>query len=145
MKTLVAALVCLELAVALQSEPPKRTITLERAKSLVLTSLTPEQKKLPSLGAEQYQDPHSSRFLFFAVTWGAKSNQSVVVGNYAVDPYTGAVFSAVIECTEENNPQLQELQARIRSSLKLSRSEYLRLKTKGPLCTESFHSCAHNR
>jgi hypothetical protein len=109
-------------------------ITLDQAKALVLASLTPEQKRLLKLGADQYHDPDSSRFLFFTVTWGAKPNQSVVVGNYAVDPYTGDVWSAVMECTEQVNPQLRALQARIRSSLGLSHSEYKRLKTKGPLC-----------
>ena len=111
-------------------------ITPDQAKGLVLASLTPEQKKLPKLGAERYDDPSSSRFMFFTVTWEGRPNQSVVVGNYAVDPYTGDVWSAVIECYEQSNRQLRSIQARIRSSLGLSHPEYMRLKTKGPLCSK---------
>jgi len=107
MSKLIAVVICLQLATAYPSESPKRMITLAQAKVLVLASLTPEQKRLPKLGADQYNDPSSSRFLFFSVTWGGKPNQSVVVGNYAVDPYTADVRSAVIECTEQSNPQLR--------------------------------------
>jgi len=71
------------------------------------------------------------------VTWEGTPKGSVVVGNYAVDPYTGDVFSATIGCYEEKNKRLEALQAQIRAKLHLSQSEYQRLKTKGPLCEES--------
>jgi hypothetical protein len=129
MRTLVTLVVCFQLAAARPRESPNRMITPARAKVLVLAALTPKQRRLPELGADQYQDPNSSRFLFFTVTWGAKPNQSVVVGNYAVDPYTGDVWSAVVECTELHSRHLRTLQAQIRSFLKLSHSEYMRLKT----------------
>jgi len=54
---------------------------------------------------------------------------SVVVGNYAVDPYTRDVFSATIGCYEEKNKRLEALQAQVRAKLHLSQSEYQRLKT----------------
>ena len=136
MSTLVAAVMCLQLATAQPSTHPQRTITPAQAKALVLAALTPEQKRLPKLGAEPYDYPSSPRFWFFVVTWEGAPNQSVVVGNVAVDPYTGDVWSAVIECSELSNPQLRALQARIRSSLALSHSEYTRVKTKGPLCVK---------
>lgn len=126
--------VCLSIANA--SGHPKRTVTLAQAKALVLASLTVEQKQLPRLGAEQYEDPNSSRFIFFTVTWAGAPNESVVVGNYAVDPYTGDVWSATASCYEESNRELRKLQIRIRAALRLSHSEYMRLKTKGPLCEE---------
>ena len=68
------------------------------------------------------------------MTWAGTPNGSVVVGNYAVDPNTGDVFSATRSCKEEQNRNLRALQTRIRASLHLSQSEYQRLKTKGPLC-----------
>jgi hypothetical protein len=136
MRTFVTLVIYLQLATACPQDLPNRMITPAQAKALVLAALTPEQRRLPKLDANQYQDPNSSRFLFFTVTWGAKPNQSVVVSNYAVDPHTGDVWSAVIECTELRNRHVRTLQAQIRSSLKLSHSDYTRLKTKGPLCAE---------
>jgi hypothetical protein len=72
--------------------------------------------------------------MFFTVVWAAGSKQSVVVGNYAVDPYTGDVWSATAACDEMSNPKLRSLQKALRDALRLSPSEYTRLKTKGPLC-----------
>jgi len=42
--------------------------------------------------------PSSSTLLFLAVTRQAISNLSAVVGNYAVDPRAGDVFSATSAC-----------------------------------------------
>jgi hypothetical protein len=58
------------------------------------------------------------------------------VGNFAVDPYTGDVFSATMTCDEEKNKRLEALQARIRAMLHLSLSDYRRMKTNGPLCEQ---------
>lgn len=115
---------------------PGRTITADQARALVLASLSPEQKRLPSLGADPYKDPNTTKFLFFTVTWAGTPNGSVVVGNYAVDPHTGDVFSATIGCEEEKNKSLEALQRRVRATLHLSDAEYRKLKTKGPLCDE---------
>jgi hypothetical protein len=112
-----------------------KKITSAQAKALVLVSLTPNQKRLPGVGAEPYDYPNS-KFVFFTVFWEGSPKDSVVVGNYAVDPYTGDVFSATIGCKEERNKNLLALQKRIRATLHLSQSDYQRLKTKGPLCDE---------
>jgi hypothetical protein len=116
------------------TDQPKSKITNDEARTLVMASLTNQQRRLPSLGAESYDDPDSPRFLFFTVTWEGLPNGSVVVGNYAVDRNTGDVFSATMSCYEEKNKRLKRLQAQVRSQLHLTRSEYLRLKTNGPLC-----------
>lgn len=115
-------------------EHPAQRITNEQARALVMASLSEEQRRLPKAEAEQFDTPTASKFLFFTVSWEGTPKGSVVVGNYAVDPYTGDVFSAVIECKEEKNKRLLALQRQIRATLHLSQSEYQRLKTKGPLC-----------
>ena len=113
----------------------KRTVTPDQGRMLVLASLTPKQRRLPSLEADPYKDP-KSKFLFYTVTWAGTPNGSVVVGNYAVDPDTRDVFSATAACDEEKNKNLQALQRRIRSALHLTDAEYQKMKTKGPLCEE---------
>jgi hypothetical protein len=118
------------------ADPPDHKITTDQAKALVMASLTAQQRRLSKVEAEAYEAPASSKFLFFTVTWEGKPNGSVVVGNYAVDPYTGDVFSSTRECYEEKNKRLEVLQAQVRAKLHLSQSGYRQLKTKGPLCEE---------
>jgi len=116
----------------------ERKITVEQARALVMASLTAQQRRLPKVEAEHFDDPEnpSPKFWIFTVVWEGTPNGSVVVGNYAVDPYTGDVFSATRECDEVKNKRLKRLQAQVRAKLHLSQSEYQRLKTKGPLCEE---------
>ena len=110
-------------------------IDMDQAKALVMASLTPKERRLPSLGVDPYDDPNS-KFLFVTVTWAGTPNGSVIVGNYAVDPYTGDVFSATMACQEEKNKSLETLQRKVRATLHLTQAEYQKLKTKGPLCDE---------
>ena len=113
---------------------PQRTITVGQARALVMASLLPEQRALPKVEADEYPSPKPSHFLFFTVTWEGTPSGSVVVGNYAVDRYTGDVWSATSSCEEETNKILRALQAKVRATLHLSRSHYHEIKTKGPLC-----------
>jgi len=115
---------------------PEHKITKGQAEMLVMASLSAQQRRLPKVEAEPFDASDSSRFMFYTVTWEGTSNGSVVVGNYAVDPYTGDVFSATRECYEEKNARLESLQAQVRAKLHLSQSKYRRIKTKGPLCEQ---------
>lgn len=132
----ISFLVGLCAAAASTVESAQQRITNEQARTLVMASLSDEQRRLPKVEAEQFDAPYASKFLFFTVSWEGTPKGTVVVGNYAVDPFTGDVFSAVIECKMEKNKRLLTLQKQIRASLHLSQSEYKRLKTKGPLCEE---------
>ena len=90
-RTISLLLASLFATTAMAVEPPSQKINSAQARALVVAALNTEQKRLPGLGAEQFDGPKSSRFLFFTVTWPGTPNGSVVVGNYAVDPYTGDV------------------------------------------------------
>jgi hypothetical protein len=134
----ITALVFLLLLVsgmAVHSAEPSK-ISDSQAKEVIVASLTVQQRRLPKLQVEQFYESGSSKFWFFTVMWEGLPKGSAVVGNYSVDPYTGDVFSAVASCDEIHTQTLQDLQRRIRASLHLSKSEYHRLKTKGPLCEE---------
>ena len=113
---------------------PQHKITAAQAKALVMASLSPQQLALPKVEAEQYPSPNPSRFLFFTVTWDGVTNGSLVVGNYAVDPYTGDVWSATTSCKEEISKDLRALQIKARAILHLSALQYHQVKTRGPLC-----------
>lgn len=128
--------VSLGAATLIAIETPVHSITTGQARALVMASLNADQTQLPKLEAIQYHAPGPPKYLFFTITWEGTLGGSVVVGNYAVDPHTGDVFSATIACHEEKNKSLQALQAQIRAALRLSDSDYQRLKTKGPLCEQ---------
>jgi hypothetical protein len=131
-------LMTLDLTTAIASGTAVRKMTVEQARALVMASLTAQQRRLPKVEADHFDDPDnpSPKFWTFTVVWEGTPNGSVVVGNYAVDPYTGDVFSATRECDEVKNKRLKRLQAQVRARLHLSQSKYQRLKTKGPLCEE---------
>lgn len=131
-------LVSLYSTTAMAGGPAERKITVEQARALVMASLTTQERRLPKVEAEHFDDPDnpSPRFLIFTVVWEGLPKGSVVAGMYAVDPYTGDVFVANKECDEVKNKRLERLQAQVRAKLHLSRSEYQRLKTRGPLCEE---------
>ncbi len=131
----VILLACLYATAVGAANHPKHKITTEQASALVMASLTAEQSRLPKVGTD-FQAQDSSYFLSFTVVWEGTPSGSVVVGIYEVDSHTGDVFSATIGCYEYKNHRLEALQAQIRARLRLSRSGYQRLKTKGPLCEE---------
>ena len=127
--------VCALLGGQAQERQALRTLSVTDAKGLVRAALTAQQRRLPRL--EMIQEGKTDpRYLFFMVVWQGTAEGSVVVGHYAVDPRTGDVWNAVMECAEETNKTLRDLQAKLRARLELSPSEYKRLKSKGPLCEQ---------
>lgn len=131
-------LVSLYSTTAMAGGRAERKITVEQARALVMASLTTQERRLPKVGAEHFDDPAnpSPKFLIFTVVWEGSPKGSVVAGMYAVDPYTGDVFVANKECDEVKNKRLERLQAQVRAKLHLSQAVYRRLKTKGPLCEQ---------
>lgn len=128
------ALALLVSLVAPASHAGRPALNPEQARGLVLAALTHKERTLPGIAADAYNDPHSSGFMFFTVVWAAGHKQSVVVGIFAVDPYTADVWSATSACDELTNLRLRALQKRDRQALNITPAEYKRLKTKGPLC-----------
>ena len=133
-RILLLAVLCLFFTGVNAPGQSSRKLTPSQGRTLVLASLNPEQRRLPGLEAELNRRSIAPKFLSYTVTWAGTKDGSVVVANYAVDPYTADVFSATIECHEERNQRLQALQARVRLRMHLTVEEYQKLKTKGPLC-----------
>ncbi len=135
-RSVVLLFACLCIFSASAENKAERSVAPDQARVLVLAALTPKQRQLPSLETDPYNNPGSTRFLFFSVTWGKTASGSQVVGSYAVDLFTGDVFSATAYCHEEKNKNLEALQKQFRTNLQLTQAEYQKLKTKGPLCRE---------
>jgi len=82
---------------AIASGTAERKITVEQARALVMASLTAQQRRLPKVEADHFDDPDNPnpKFWIFTVTWEGLPQGSVVVGIYAVDPYTGTFYRHV--------------------------------------------------
>lgn len=126
---------CLPLVAPIRAQS-HRVITPTEAQNLVLASLTAREKRLPGVGLDSDGKLDSSGFLFFTVVWASGPKDSVVVGNYAVDPRTGDVWSATSSCLEKSNRKLRAIQRHLRVELGLTDTDYKRLKTRGPLCLQ---------
>ena len=127
----------------------RRKITFEQARTIVFAALTSEQRRLPGLAIDNpteknpkdistYEDPDRPGFLTFLVVWAQPiDGGSVNVGIYSVDPYTGDIFDGVAgTCEGIKNKKLETIQKNIRHSLRLTATQYHKIKTKGPLCME---------
>lgn len=109
--------------------PHSRLITVEQAKSLAYEALTPSEKRL---GFDFMDDQACPGERYLAITLVPSRGEGVL--NFAVDRKTGDVWSATSSCLEMTNSRLSALQAKLRRQLGISRSEYAKLKTHGPLC-----------
>lgn len=112
-----------------------RMVSVDEAKSLVIAATPPKTRKLPKFEVDLENEgvPVGEYYTLDAV-WAGLPDGSMMIGSYAVDPLTGDVFDTAIECDELSTPELRKLQARIRSQIGLSDSEYHKIKKKGPLC-----------
>jgi hypothetical protein len=103
-------------------------VSEQQARELAEAALTPGERKV---GADfGNSDVDSNGFLI--VTLVPLRGEGVL--NFAVDRRTGDVWSPSSECLEITNSRLRNLQATLRRQLGISRSEYRKLKTHGPLC-----------
>jgi hypothetical protein len=124
---------------------PKHKITLEQAKMLVMTALTPEQRRAPGVEIDRpdhetlswHLDSYKPRFANFYVVWASLPESSVTLGHFAVDIYTGDVFDGVsMTCDGIENAKLRIFQKQVRRLLHLTDTEYQKIKTHGPECVE---------
>ena len=109
--------------------PKDRLVSIEQAKSLAYAALTPGERRLGADFGDSETRPHE-RFLY--VTLVPSRGEGFL--NFAVDRRTGDVWSAASSCLEITNSRLRSLQAKLRRQLGISRSDYAKLRTHGPLC-----------
>ena len=106
-------------------------LTSHLVKELALRALRPAELRLPALGVDFAET--SGRYVYVTVTWRGAAGGSAVVENFAIDRFTGDVFTSSA-CDERKNPRLERFQVQVRRTLGLSRAQYKKLKTQGPFC-----------
>jgi len=118
------------------SQLPKKPISVDQAKKLVLAALTLKTRSLPGFGLELEHDsgPEYADYYNFMGDWDGAEGGSAMLGFYAVDPETGDVFSGTVGCYEISTTALRKLQKEFRYQIGLSAETYKKIKKKGPLC-----------
>lgn len=104
-------------------------VSLEEARKLVSEAI-----KVNNAGATLISSPRSfdPEFYFFAATWSNPSG-SPIIGYFAVNPLTGDVLNAA-DCSRLTSPTLVRLQEAIRKRFHIERDQYLKLRSRNPLC-----------
>ena len=75
-RSVVLLFACLCMFSASAENKAERSVAPDQARVLVLAALTPKQRQLPSLETDPYNNPGSTRYLFFSVTWGKTASGS---------------------------------------------------------------------
>lgn|GEM_PF-6788271 len=123
----------------------KSMISVDQALSLAFATLTPKQLRLPGLqilkpdkdqnNINAYRDSFNPKFISFQLIWDGLPDSNILVGNYTINPYTGDIFDTGSgDCYGFTNKKLRILQKKIRHSLKLTDTEYKKIKVVGPMC-----------
>ncbi|MGD0798232.1 MAG: hypothetical protein ABR910_10955 [Acidobacteriaceae bacterium] len=111
--------------------PPQLSVT--EARQFALAALSAKQKRMPGFGLDI--DPSANEPLYvFNATWQGLPDGSVEIGFYAVDPVTGTVWNAVMECEQVTTPKLRELQANWIKYSGFTKSKLLKFRAPGPQC-----------
>ena len=77
-------------------------------------------------------NPYDQDFIYFQATW-ANPVGSPVIGNFAVNPWTGDVWNTA-GCEHLSSPSLKKEQAGIRKRFGLTKEEYAKFHARRPLC-----------
>jgi len=110
-------------------------LTINQMQKLVLTSLTPIERRLPGLvisyiGKGTDFPDNNPRFFVF---WAAEDDGTTSIGYRYTDPYTGDVFDGLNSCYEYHNKELKTLQKQYRHDiLHLTEVSYRKLKVPEP-------------
>ena len=114
-----------------QTAGPFRMSVIE-AQRFALASVPLKQRKLPGF---QFDKPQADKGLYvFNAIWEGLPNGSVEIGFYAVDPITGTVWNAVMECEQINTPRLRRMQGEWIKRSGHTKAELLKLQATGPQC-----------
>jgi hypothetical protein len=112
-----------------KAQTEKQKISLDEARKLAYEAVKTHNPDADLINSPRSFDPE---FYFFAATWPNPVG-SPIIGYFAVNPRTGDVWDAR-SCELFTSPSLDKLQENIRKRLGIKRQDYLKLKTKKPMC-----------
>jgi hypothetical protein len=108
-------------------------MSVTEAKQFALAAIPLKSKQLPSFQLESDNSAYEGLYVFNAI-WAGLPGGSVEIGFYAVDPITGTVWDAVVECDKLSTPSLRELQTKWIKHSGLTKAQLLKFQAPGPQC-----------
>jgi hypothetical protein len=109
-------------------------MSVTEAKQFALAAIPLKSKQLPGFQLELDNNVCESLCEFNAI-WEGLPGGSVEVGFYSVDPITGTVWNAVMECDKLSTARLRELQKKWIKHSGLSKTQLLKFQAPGPQCS----------
>jgi hypothetical protein len=131
---LISALVLCNIALGQSPRNTPARMSVAQAEQFALAAIPVKLKRLPAFQLETSSNADESLYIFNAL-WAGLPGGSVEVGFYAVDPVTGTVWNAVMECDRLTSPRLRELQMKWTKQSGLTKAQLLKLQATGPQCS----------
>jgi hypothetical protein len=127
----IALFLTLGLSQAQTPSPARMSVT--EAKQFALAAIPPKLKQLPGFELILGNNACESLCEFNAI-WEGLPGGSLEVGFYSVDPITGTVWNAVMECDQLSTPSLRELQTNWIKHSGFTKAQLRKFQTPGPQC-----------
>lgn len=111
-------------------------LTVAEAERLAVATAqdeNPGSEKLPGFQADGSRDTYAPDYEGFHVFWDGSDVAIGTLGQYDVNMLTGDVWNGT-SCHEYSGRRLVRLQMILRKKIGLSRLDYMRLRTRGPMC-----------
>jgi hypothetical protein len=118
------------LSPAANAQPPEARLSVHEAETLVDAALYPNRSRAV---LEQIHNPYEPDFIFFEAI-DPNPDHSAHMGTFAVNPWTGDVWSTAGSCSRLASSKLVEMLKSIRTRSKLAGAEFERRSAKKPIC-----------
>ena len=121
---------CISMTLAVNAQSPDGRLSVEEAQKLVFAAIYPNRSKAV---LEQMQNRYEPEFMFFEAI-DPNPDHSAHMGTFAVNPWTGDVWSTAGSCSRLTSSKLIEIQKSIRARSSLAPAEFDRRHAKKPIC-----------
>ena len=128
--TLLLACLLILMALAVKAQSPDARLPVDEAQKLVEAVIYPNKSKAV---LQQIHDPYQPDFIFFEAI-DPNPDHSAHMGTFAVNPWTGDVWSPAGYCSRLTSSRLTAMLKSIRARSKLPAAEFDRLSAKKPIC-----------
>jgi hypothetical protein len=118
------------LSPAVNAQSPEARLSVDEAQKLVDAALYPNKSKAV---LEQIHNPYEPDFIFFEAI-DPNPDHSAHMGTFAVNPWTGDVWSTAGSCGRLTSSRLIEMLKSIQARSKLAAAEFDRRRAKKPIC-----------
>jgi hypothetical protein len=127
---LLSVCLCILMALAANAQSPDARLSVGEAKKLVDAAIYPNRS---NAALEQIHNLYEPDFIFFEAI-DPNPTHSAHMGTFAVNPWTGDVWSTAGSCSRFTSSRLIEMLKDIHARTKLAAAEFKKRRAKKPIC-----------